>query len=257
VPLITLTTDFGTLDGYAGAMKGRILEICPDARIIDLSHEIEPQDVLGAAWCLSRACSQFPAGTIHVAVIDPGVGSEREPLLLKAGGQWLIGPDNGLFTELLRKCELEESYALHRHSPWWKAHQSFDGIALFAPAAACLAKGIPPEQLGKPIESLNVLRLKAPYSQGQHMMGQVILFDRFGNAITNLNRSDLPSIDSSTEFHCNDQVFPFVDHYKQGRDLEALAIINSDELIELAIYCGSARERFQLNKGDPVSVELP
>lgn len=251
--LVTLTTDFGTRDGYVGAMKGRLLTLAPAVRIVDISHAIDPQDVEGAAWCLARACPQFPGGSIHVAVIDPGVGSERPALLAERDGQWFVGPDNGVFARTWLHRPPDAVWHLHRETRWWSAHQSFDGLAVFAPAAACVANGVDPGDMGVRSIHFEPAPEPEPVPLGDGLAGEILTFDRFGNAISNIGAEQVAMF-AGTGFtvHCREQVFAFGTHYAaQGND-ECIALVNSDGLLELAVEGGSARERFDLRRGDPV-----
>jgi S-adenosylmethionine hydrolase len=251
---ITLTTDFGTQDGYVGAMKGRILSICPHAQLIDISHDIEPQAVTQASWCLARSLPQFPPHTIHIAVIDPGVGSERFPLLVQtAQDHWLIGPDNGIFTEVLKYLPSVACYHIFRETAYWQAHRSFDGLAVFAPVAAHLANGLAPTEIGHPIEYLTLLETVQPQWQAAQLVGEVQMFDRFGNAITNIT-ADLLQHTMLTTVYCQGFSFPLVTHYAEGDHYTAFALINSDGRLELAHYCGSARQHFGLQEKAIVTV---
>ncbi len=171
-PVITLLTDFGLLDPYAGIMKGVILGICPDAQIVDLTHEVIPYRILQAAFLLEQTWPYFPAGTIHVVVVDPGVGTARKPLLVEAGGQYFIGPDNGVFS-MLKPTLVQEIVVTG--SP---ASHTFHGRDVFAPAAARLALG---QAVAKPV---------ADYVQLAVDSATVLHIDRFGNVITGLKARD-------------------------------------------------------------------
>lgn len=192
-PIVTLTTDFGLEDAFVGVMKGVILGICPEARLVDLSHMIDPHDVVGAQIVLEAAVGFFPAGTVHLGVVDPGVGSERRALALDAGGQFLVGPDNGLFTFALeggpwRAVRLDAAeYRLSRVSP------TFHGRDVFAPAAAHLARGLPLERLGEAIG--DPIRRPLPRARivGETLIGEVLRADHFGNLTTSVTAEDLAS----------------------------------------------------------------
>ncbi len=254
--IITLTTDFGTQDGYLGAMKGRILSLCPQATIVDISHEIEPQAILAAAWCLVRSTPNFPSGSIHVAVIDPGVGSQRRPLLLKSNDRWYVGPDNGIFSKIVRRYSSQVIYEIHRETERWQAHASFDGLALFAPVAASLANGVALEKLGLEIDEITTFPELVPEKNQNNLRGKIIMFDRFGNAITNIGSNDL---ETPKEELCvitaSQQCFKYVTSYQAGAKETALALINSDGLLELSVYGTSAREKLDLKIGNEVVVE--
>jgi S-adenosyl-L-methionine hydrolase (adenosine-forming) len=253
--IITLTTDFGTRDGYVGAMKGRILSLAPQSQLVDISHDIAPHDLVAAAWCLLRSTPQFPPQSIHLAVVDPGVGSKRAPIMLLSGGRWYIGPDNGIFSRVVERFGVERQLRLRTRTEWWQAHQSFDGLALFAPAAACVANGIVPERLGETIEDLHWLSGSEPDSTEERIRGQIVLFDRFGNGITNIDVSDLAGLKGEIRtVECRGHRFSLVDHYQAGNGRAGVAIINSDERLELAVFGRSAREEMGLATGDEVRV---
>ena len=185
--IITLTTDFGSADGYVGAMKGVILGIAPDVRLVDISHEIAAQDVRGAGYVLGHAAAFFPLGTVHVAVVDPGVGSRRRPLLITTPVASYVGPDNGLFTFALDEggaavFELDQP-------EFWQPNisRTFHGRDIFAPVAAHLARGIVPYALGSPISDPVRLPAVAPQRRADgHVAGHVIHVDHFGNLITDI-----------------------------------------------------------------------
>lgn len=252
--IITLTTDFGSQDGYVGALKGRLLRLCPEARIVDLSHDIPAQAIRQASWCLARAVPEFPEGSIHVAVVDPGVGSARSALLARTARHWLIGPDNGLFARLLEVEPPQGLWHLHRDSPHWQAHASFDGLHVFAPAAARLALGDAPEALGRPVKDYARLPDPAPTRDGVRLLGEILAFDRFGNAITNIRARQLEGIAGKPVIYAGEAWLPLVHHYAEGEGLDAMALLNSDGLLELAVYCGSAQARLGLAEGMAVAV---
>ncbi len=255
-PIITLTTDFGTQDGYVGAMKGKILSICPTADIIDVTHDIHPQNILQCSWTLLRATATFPEGSIHVAVVDPGVGSERRPVLIKSEGKWFIGPDNGVFSEIIRVKGTEEVFEIATDTKWWKAHSSFDGLALFTPTAAHLANGLSTNDFCSPITRLlTIIPKSIPKLESGMLQGEILTFDRFGNALTNISKEYLKNIPQpSKAVSCQHQTFHWVNHYEQGKNRPGIALINSDDYLELAVYSGSAEKTFGLKAGDIVTI---
>lgn len=185
-PVITLLTDFGTSDYYVGAMKGVILTICPDAQIVDITHEIAPWQVGHGAWMLAQAWGCFPAGTIHVAVVDPGVGSERSPLLAEVGGHLFVAPDNGVLTRVLEQKE-PDSVREITASAYFRLplSRTFHGRDLFAPVAAHLGCGVPAESFGPTVQSFTRLRSAAPRQTREgEWQGEVQWVDRFGNVVT-------------------------------------------------------------------------
>jgi len=254
--IVSLTTDFGTRDGYVGAMKGKILSICPDASIVDITHDIAPQNIQQGSWTLFRSTLLFPENSIHVAVVDPGVGSERRPILIKSENRWYIGPDNGVFSEIIRHYGTEEIYDIKQKTEWWQAHTSFDGLALFAPAAAHLASGLSTDVFCTPIERLlKILPKSVPTIEQQSIRGKILMFDRFGNAQTNISKTHLEGLKKpSFVITCQKNTFPFVSHYEEGKDRSSMTLINSDGYLEIAVFRGSAEQEFRLKPGDPVSI---
>lgn len=253
-PLITLTTDFGSQDGYVAAMKGRLLSLCPSARIVDLSHDIPPQALRQGSWCLARAVPEFPDGTLHIAVVDPGVGSARSALLAKTARHWLIGPDNGLFARLLEQEPPEALWHLHRDTPHWRPHASFDGLHLFVPAAARLVLGDEPDTLGRRVSDFVRLPEPGPVWQDGRLLGEILAFDRFGNAITNVRARHLDALAGKPLVYLGEHWLPLVHHYAEGEGAPGMALFNSDGLLELAVYAGSAQADFVLRVGTPITV---
>lgn len=189
-PLITLLSDFGTVDGFVGAMKGVILSTAPDATVVDLTHEIPAQDVWSGAWALREAAPHFPAETIHVAVVDPGVGTPRRPIALRSRDHWFIGPDNGLLSlaadGALAGVVLQDP--AYRRA---QVSNTFHGRDIFAPAAGHLAAGVTPTELGPEIRNWERLTLPQAAVEGDLATGQVIHVDQFGNLITSIRTGDL------------------------------------------------------------------
>ncbi len=252
--IVTLTTDFGLADGYVAAMKGVMLTICSDIVFVDITHQIEPQDVRGGAYVLGTAARRFPAGTIHLGVVDPGVGSARRAMVLVSGGHIFVGPDNGLFTSALG----EDASAVEiSASP--EASATFHGRDLFAPIAARIAAGEDPLSLG-PVLADPVRLPEWEKSRGASgVRGRVMHFDRFGNAITNLCPGDFDRHPDA--FHVpgrdlvsgSDAGAPAIGRtYADVRRGEAVWLVGSEGFYELAVREGSARERFRLERGDTV-----
>jgi S-adenosylmethionine hydrolase len=195
--IIALLTDFGTADGYVGVMKGAMLGIAPGAQLVDLTHEIAPQDVAGAAWVLHTSWRSFPAGAIFLCVVDPGVGSARRAIALAAGGHRFVGPDNGLFSYVLRDAAPEQAVALENAryrlpSP----SATFHGRDIFAPAAAHLAAGVALDALGPPVDPATLVRLPlaAPERRADLLVAHVLHIDRFGNLVTDLDPAQTDTI---------------------------------------------------------------
>lgn len=191
--VVTLTTDFRTRDGYVGEMKGVILSRAPSARLVDVTHDVPAGDVWTGSWTLSRIWTRFPPGTVHLAVIDPGVGSSRRAVAVAIADRWLVAPDNGLLT--LTSSEVDAVRTLEPDRVGLEPlSDTFHGRDLFAPAAAHLAAGGSPEGLGEPVDPGTLVRLPvpSPSRDGERVRGQVVHVDRFGNLITNVPSEWLP-----------------------------------------------------------------
>lgn len=261
--VITLTTDFGERDGFVGIMKGVIWKIYPEARLADLSHEVEPQNVRQAAYILHRAAPFFPPGTVHLAVVDPGVGTRRRPLAARLGKQFFVGPDNGLISLLLIHAEtLGESIEivhLNRSEYWLHPlSTTFHGRDLFAPIAAHLARGVPLNELGTPIDDPVRLDFPEPQQQGKTWKALIVYVDRFGNLITNLPAdrlgSSLAEVRVRIGNHRIEGIAPSYGHRPIG---SLVAVIDSDGFLEIALVNGNAAHKLGLKEGDIVEVECP
>lgn len=243
--LITLLTDFGTADGYVGELKGVLLSHAPGATIVDLTHEIAPHDVDGGRLALARIWRRFPAGTVHLAVVDPGVGTARRALAVSSEGRFLVGPDNGLLSPALvvagsRTVELSIPPT---------ASPTFHGRDVFAPAAAALATSTPLESLGPVVDDPIVRRTPAAVRQSDGTIaGEVIAIDRFGNAITNLVGWLGGDVDV-----CG-TTLPIRRSYADVAVGEPAALVGSTGLIEIAVRDGSCASRFGLERGSTVSL---
>ena len=243
--IITLTTDFGYRDPFVGIMKGVIHGISPGATIVDLTHGVAAQDVTGGALALAAAVDYFPDGTVHVAVVDPGVGSRRRPLLVETDRACYVGPDNGLLSlaagrqRLIRVVHL--SNADYHLGP---TSATFHGRDVFAPAAAHLSAGVPPEKLGPTVESFESLAVPEPQRQdGGAIAGEVIYIDGFGNLTTNIRREDLETVDPSrADVRIGDHVIRGLSpNYASAGAGNYLALINSWGHLEISRCDGSAR----------------
>jgi S-adenosylmethionine hydrolase len=239
---ITLLTDFGTRDGYAAAMRGVIAGIAPDALVEDATHDIPPGDVLAAAWALAMYALTYPPGTIHVAIVDPGVGAGRRAIAVRAGGQIFIGPDNGLFTRVLD----EDSEVVEIQEPAFRrsiVSPTFHGRDVFAPAAAHIARGVAIDQLGPRAVGLIKLDLPMPQRVGEKdAAGDVIHVDRFGNLITNIPVSWLPPLDQAhtVEVRIGAHTAAFAKTYGLVGSGELVAYAGSARTLEIGIRDGDA-----------------
>ena len=242
-PVITLLTDFGTADGYVAEMKGVLTTLAPGATLVDVSHEVAAHDVEAGRLALARYWRRFPAGTVHVAVVDPGVGGERTALAVWSEGRWLVGPDNGLLSPALLG---RTARAVALPVPPGAA-PTFHGRDVFAPAAAALALGAPLETLGSPVEAPLVRRTPEPHRAADgSIQGEVITVDRFGNAITNFvgARGGIVEVSGSA--------LPVQRSYESAAPGALTAVCGSTGLIEIAVREGSAAERLGLGRGSPV-----
>jgi S-adenosylmethionine hydrolase len=253
--IITLTTDFGNKDPFVAEMKGVILTINPQAVIVDITHAIHPQDIEEAAFVIGSSYSYFPSGTIHIVVVDPGVGSGREALILNAGGCYFVGPDNGVFSQILCFSQpvkgvqiTEEKYMLSKESP------TFQGRDLFAPVAAWLSKGLPPDAFGPPAKDFVAFPVQR--SEGTHggIVGEVIYLDHFGNAITNIKGTDLTSFAGHYIVEINNIMIQPVKYYAQAAEDRLCCLVNSSGDLELFVNRGSAAEKYDIKKSDKVAV---
>ena len=256
-PVIALLTDFGTRDHYAGTMKGVALGICPDATLVDISHEIPAHDVLAGALELAAAYRYFPAGTIFLAVVDPGVGSARRGIAAEAGDYRFVAPDNGVLTGVLadhpakRVVELTaRKYALPTTS------RTFEGRDRFAPAAAWLAKGIDLAALGRSAGAIHQLEIPRPALAGDRIEGTVLRVDRFGNLITNIDRRTFEKLAAgSLDVHIGGHaVSRVVSTYADAAAGEICALFGSTDHLEIAANGASAAAMLDLDRGAAVQV---
>jgi len=254
-PIITLTSDFGLRDPFVGIMKGVILGICPEARLVDLTHEVEPQDILEGALSLEPAWRFFPPGTIHLAVVDPGVGGARRALGLRAGGHYFVGPDNGLFSFALLEAgwsavSLEAAaYRLPEVS------QTFHGRDIFAPAAAHLAAGVALERLGPSVTDPTRLTLPDCRIDGDEVVGEVIRSDRFGNLLTSVTADRVREIAARGPLVVRvggRDVGPLAGCYEAGPPGVPTPIIGSGGRLEIFVRNGNARDHLGDAPGTPV-----
>ncbi|MEQ1758969.1 MAG: SAM-dependent chlorinase/fluorinase [Vicinamibacterales bacterium] len=251
-------TDFGTSDHYVGTMKGVALSITPDLTLVDITHDVAPQDVLGGALELLAAHRFFPSGTIFVAVVDPGVGSSRKAIAAATGGFTFVGPDNGLLAPVLESLgsptivELSEPrFALPAVS------RTFEGRDRFAPAAAWLARGTPLADLGRPLTALTPLLIPAPQASPTQLCGEVLRVDRFGNAVTNISRRALTSWSGGAPVCVDVGAFTgvgLVETYADVQPGAVCALLSSSDHLELAVARGDAAAALGLSRGSPVTV---
>ncbi len=251
MPIITLLTDFGIADSYVAEMKGVLLSHGPTTVIVDISHSVPPGDVRSAAFIMGRTWHRFPLGTIHLAVVDPGVGTARPALALSSTGHWFVGPDNGVFTPVLYDAEIE---AIVLPIPQ-TASPTFHGRDLFAPAAAALANGAPLHTLGQPFAGIpERLAYTAPHYEGKTVVGEVVYIDRFGSLVTNLTTELVPEY-ARVEVEDLD-LGPLRRTFSDVAAGGLLAYVGSGGAIEIAVRNGSAARRLGVGVGGQVRARL-
>ncbi len=258
MPIITLTTDFGNKDGFVGTMKGVIWGICPEARIADISHEITPQNVAEGAITLWRAAPFFPAGTVHIAVIDPGVGTARRALAARIGDQYFVGPDNGLFTPIIEDAQragAETTFVILDKPEFWlqQVSRTFHGRDIFAPAGAHLARGVKLEAMGTLINDPVLTPLAKPEKIASGYRAQISVVDTFGNLTTNLPWPDVAGrkLLISIKGRVIHGLSTSYGHYQPG---DLIALVDSENFIEIAVVNGSAAKALDARAGDTVEV---
>ena len=255
-PLITLTTDFGVRDAYVAAMKGVILSINPDALIIDITHDITPQDIKQAAFVLSTAAFFFPRGAIHLIVVDPGVGTARKPVILSTGREYFVAPDNGVLSrvvhELRGKSDLKSYVISNPEYRRAEISRTFHGRDIFAPAAAYLSLGISPEKFGEPLSSLNTFNIPQPrHDADGSVTGEIIYVDSFGSLISNIKENDVPKGKINIEI-AGHTIEGIVRSYQEKEQI--LAIIGSSGHLEIALRDGSAAKHLGVGEGAGVTI---
>jgi len=258
--IITLTTDFGYRDPFVGQMKGVMLKVHPQAVIVDLTHGIGSHDIEDGGFAIATSCVCFPDGTIHVAVVDPGVGSQRRGVIVQAGKHFFIGPDNGIFSRIILEAGtyqavhlVNERFFLPNGGP------TFHGRDVFAPAAAWLAKGKDMRQFGPAVDDLFLSDIPQPALNREGLSGQVIYIDKFGNAITNIMKGIFDNdknILIGWEWKDGALPVPMVPHYAAAKGDTLHALFNSSGYLELFVNQKSASALHGIRKGDKVSISL-
>jgi S-adenosylmethionine hydrolase len=247
-PIITLLTDFGTADGYVAELKGVLYSAAPDVTVVDLSHEVAPQDVESGRLAVARYWRRFPSGTVHMVVVDPGVGSNRAALAVSSDGRFLVGPDNGVLSPSLL---LSGAHAVTLRVPS-TASATFHGRDVFAPAAAALATGTPIDALG--VACLDPVIRRTPEARrgpDGSVIGEVIAVDRFGNAISNLIAPRGGRIEVAG------RAMPIVRTYADAGVGDIVALVGSSGFVEIAQREGNAARALALARGTPVTLRTP
>jgi S-adenosylmethionine hydrolase len=258
--IITLTTDFGLKDPYVGIMKGVILTINPEARIVDISHQIKTGDITHAAGLIQEAFSFFPKNTVHVAVIDPGVGSSRRPIIIKTQNHSFVGPDNGLFWPIISAHQqIEIIHLMEKRYFLPHVSHTFHGRDIFAPVAAHLSHGADPLKMGKIITDPVSLRLPILKKNEKTLCGQIVRVDNFGNLITNIHHEDLAQFSGTgkTVIKVGTLTIENVrETYAEVKKDEALALIGSSGYLEIAVNLGRASERLGIDSKELTGVKV-
>jgi S-adenosylmethionine hydrolase len=262
-PVITLTTDFGLNDHFVGTVKGVILDIIPDVELVDICHSVQAFDVLDGALTLAQAYSYFPNGTVHLVVIDPGVGSQRRPIVVTTERHHFVAPDNGVLSLMYdREQRLHVRHVTAEHYYRQPVSNTFHARDIFAPVAAYLAKGVDPDKFGQEISDF--VRFNAPKpkpAEGNALRGVVLKVDRFGNLITNITPQDAPALfaERSAPFKINvgkREITEIQTNYAQGAPGDVFGILGSMGYLEIAANRGSAAQIVGAGKGADVNLVI-
>jgi S-adenosylmethionine hydrolase len=253
VPTVALLSDFGTRDWYVAALRGVILSRCPRATLLDITHDIPPQDILAGAFTLAAAVPWLPPWSVVLAVVDPGVGSTRSLLAARADGRYFVGPDNGLLALALQHAARRTVIRLTNRRYWLtNVSRTFQGRDVMAPVAAYLAAGGSLGRLGVPLRFVKSLGVPSPSVTSRSVRGRVIHVDRFGNVITNVPGSLIRK--PRVHLRYRQRAVRLVGTYAEGRPREVVGLVNSQGLLELAVREGSAAVRCAAIRGDPVEL---
>ncbi len=260
MPIITLLTDFGTKDGFGATMKGVIWSINLAVQVADITHEVSPQNILEGAIALWRAAPFYPAGTVHIAVVDPGVGTHRRPMAARIGAQYFVGPDNGLFTPFIedaRKAGQECTFVALDNPRYWLANVSrtFHGRDIFAPAGAHLASGVRLEDMGTRFTDPVLIPMPRAEKMANGFRAHISVVDAFGNLTTDLPAADLNGRPVKVSFkgHTIESLSPSYGHKHTG---SLVALIDSEGFLEVAVVNGSGSKTLDAREGDVVDVEF-
>jgi len=260
MPVVTLLSDFGLKDPYVAEMKAVVLSLCPQARLVDISHEIEKFNVRMGAFVLASAASYFPKGTIHVAVVDPGVGTKRRALLVEARRAFFVGPDNGLLMLAAEKMGIKHVYSItNRRFMLSRVSHTFHGRDIFAPVAAHLANGYKPSDFGSEISDYVVPRFVKPRLTKKALFGEVLHIDDFGNMVTNISRTEFEKTGirkgAMLRLRLRDKEaikLRFCSTYGEVPVGKPLALIGSHDFLEISTNQGNASKKLGARAGDTV-----
>jgi S-adenosylmethionine hydrolase len=257
-PVIAFLTDFGTRDHYAGTMKAVVLGLCPDATLVDITHDIPPHDVLTASLELAASYKYFPQNTIFLIVVDPGVGSARRGLAVDTGDYRFVAPDNGVMTAVLKETPAKRIFELtERRYARPTVSKTFEGRDRFAPAAGWIGKGVDLSALGRPAGEIHHLMIPTPQMSGDAVLGEVLRVDRFGNLVTNIDRKMFDKFSQSGNIEIaagGHQIPRVVATYAEAAAGDVVALFGSTDHLEIAVNTASAGEQLGLSRGAQVII---
>jgi S-adenosylmethionine hydrolase len=258
-PILTLTSDFGLADHYVAVMKGVILTICPQARIVDISHGVGPFEIAEGAYLIAQAYPSFPPKTVHVVVVDPGVGTARRPILLEAAGQYFVGPDNGVLSMIYSREKHKVRLISNDRYFCQPVSRTFHGRDIFSPVAAHLAAGVPPSRMGKLIQDYLRPSFEKPQRTGKRTWtGRILRIDHFGNIVTNFQAAKFPDLDRQN-FSLSigpRQVGVMAHNYAECGPDELFLIEGSSGYLEVSVSQGSAAEAIGCETGAPAELRI-
>jgi S-adenosylmethionine hydrolase len=262
--IVTLTSDFGSKDSFVGSMKGALLKVNAQTQIVDISHEIGPQDIWEAAFALKTSYHYFPKGTVHLAIVDPGVGSSRRPILVVTENYFFVGPDNGIFSLIFGEAERLAVYHITASHYYLTDHgPTFHGRDIFAPVASWLAKGIPAENFGEVIQDYVKLNVPMSKKSANGIDGHVVHIDRFGNAITNITYDDINALVSEGADQSamsiaivGKEIKGLKKYYAEAAPGEPGAVINSSGYLEIFLFKQNARSVLSIKRGETAKLML-
>jgi S-adenosylmethionine hydrolase len=259
-PIISLLTDFGEKDHYVASMKGVILKINPQCALVDITHEVRPHDIQEGAFILANAYSYFPKGTIHLSIVDPGVGGMRQPVLLVTQNYFFVGPDNGLFTFIAQRAKVKQVVVLTREKYFLpKVSTTFHGRDIFAPVAAYLSLGIRPNAFGYKTSALKKLRYQKPIIKEGKLSGEVFHIDTFGNLVSNIDEEKFFRFIGGRPFVIQigrTVIRSLKKGYWEGKKGEKIALIGSGGFLEISIREGNAQKILKVKRGSQVVVSV-
>ncbi len=261
--VITLLTDYGITDSYVAEVKGAILKINPAATIIDVSHDVGNYDISAGAFHMTRASRYFPEGTVHVGVVDPGVGSSRKAIIIKAKDTWFVGPDNGLMAPAADRIGYEQAWEITNLDLLpAKVSDVFDGRDVFGPTGALLSKGVSPDEIGTRIDDIIRLPYYQPEIKGKIINGNVIHIDGFGNVVTNITYETLKQVGVTSETAFNltvdgkEYAVPYVKRFSAVEKGELLLLVAGGGYMEISVNQGNAGKRLGLSEGTEIRIEI-